>query len=194
MRAEAKKPIKSRKTGAKLYASTVSRLPVARLSSASAKFHPHLSRPCQNPGNLWFSRVFSVFRLNNPLVLPGVHTKAWKVLILQRGARRFLQGTSQLQKGRGKRKELVCQVRSQPCRESSSASASPSGVCAGPLFLGGFDSMPAVFWKRAWGGLSCLFCGKVGDGSHMVREFPLEKGMASLFSGKNTRPSSVFPV
>lgn len=94
----------------------------------------------------------------------------------------------------GKTEKLVCQVRSQPCRESSSASASPSGVCAGPLFLGGFDSMPAVFWKRAWGGLSCLFCGKVGDGSHMVREFPLEKGMASLFSGKNTRPSSVFPV
>lgn len=94
----------------------------------------------------------------------------------------------------GKTEELVCQVRSQPCRESPSASAAPSGVCADPLFMGGFDSMPAVFWKRAWGGLSCLFCGKVGDGSHMVREFPLEKGMASLFSGKNTRPSSVFPV
>ena len=39
MRAEAKKPIKSRKTGAKLYASTASRLLVALLSSASAKRH-----------------------------------------------------------------------------------------------------------------------------------------------------------
>ena len=92
----------------------------------------------------------------------------------------------------GKTERLVCQVRSQPCRESSSASASPSGVCAGPLFLGGFDSMPAVFWKRTWGGLSCLFCGKVGDGSHMVREFPLEKGMASLFSEKIPGPLRFF--
>ena len=43
MRAEAKKPIKSRKTGAKLYASTASKLPVVRLSSASA--NRQLSQP-----------------------------------------------------------------------------------------------------------------------------------------------------
>ena len=52
MRAEAKKPIKSRKTGAKLYANTASKPPVVRRSSASVK------KVIFYPGKLRFSGVF----------------------------------------------------------------------------------------------------------------------------------------
>ena len=55
MRAEAKKPIKSRKTGAKLYANTVSKQHVARLSSASADRDFKMPK---NPGNSTVSGVF----------------------------------------------------------------------------------------------------------------------------------------
>ncbi len=54
MRAEAKKPIKSRKTGAKLYASTVSRRPVAHPSSQRDNICEFKSR---NPF-IWISAFF----------------------------------------------------------------------------------------------------------------------------------------
>ena len=55
MRAEAKKPIKSRKTGAKLYASTVSKQHVALRSSASDNRDFKMPK---NPGIMRFSGVF----------------------------------------------------------------------------------------------------------------------------------------
>ena len=59
MRAEAKKPIKSRKTGAKLYASTASKPLVALLSSASANQHFKLVQRCSKaPKNCGFSGLF----------------------------------------------------------------------------------------------------------------------------------------
>ena len=57
MRAEAKKPIKSRKTGAKLYASTVSKQLVELLSSQrdnSTEYQKNI----KTLGNPVFSRVF----------------------------------------------------------------------------------------------------------------------------------------
>jgi hypothetical protein len=57
LRAEAKKPIKSRKTGAKLYASTVSKLLVERHSSANDSFKTikENDKTLESPV---FSRVF----------------------------------------------------------------------------------------------------------------------------------------
>ncbi|MEF2799749.1 MAG: hypothetical protein U0N50_06820, partial [Christensenellales bacterium] len=59
MRAEAKKPIKSRKTGAKLYASTVSRQLVEHLSSANDNSTEY-QRDTIYPENTVFSG-FSLF-------------------------------------------------------------------------------------------------------------------------------------
>ena len=60
MRAEAKKPIKSRKTGAKLYANTVSNLLVVHHSSANDSFHnfKEITKTLANPV---FTRVFLMF-------------------------------------------------------------------------------------------------------------------------------------
>ena len=60
MRAEAKKPIKSRKTGAKLYASTVSKPPVAHLSSASADRTQIYNSKAQNPRKIKVFRGFLI--------------------------------------------------------------------------------------------------------------------------------------
>jgi hypothetical protein len=60
LRAEAKKPIKSRKTGAKLYANTVSNLLVVHHSSANDSFHnfKEITKTLANPV---FTRVFLMF-------------------------------------------------------------------------------------------------------------------------------------
>jgi hypothetical protein len=52
LRAEAKKPIKSRKTGAKLYASTVSKLLVELRSSPNDNQTDISNIRTSNPGNL----------------------------------------------------------------------------------------------------------------------------------------------
>ena len=70
MRAEAKKPIKSRKTGAKLYANTVSKQLVALRSSASDNFHnfKEITKTLANPV---FTRVFLMFAFWEKLLKSG---------------------------------------------------------------------------------------------------------------------------
>lgn len=63
MRAEAKKPIKSRKTGAKLYANTVSKRLVAHRSSASVNQLDFYNRNVQKP---WKINVFRGFSCGAP--------------------------------------------------------------------------------------------------------------------------------
>ena len=192
MRAEAKKPIKSRKTGAKLYASTASRLLVALPSSASAKFHPHLSRPCQNPGNLWFSRVFSVFRLNKTLVLPGVHTKAWEVLILQGRTRRFLRGTSQLQKGRGKRKNWFARCGASRAGRALPQVLPPLGSAQTPCLWAALTPCRLCFGRGHGEVFLACFAEKWGTVPTWSENFLWKRGWRPFFQEKIPGPLRFF--